>query len=453
LIFFAGTLDEFDFRLAYLEKRATKGVHFSPELFQEQYLSIEAELKTYGIRTLSNIVEKELPQNDSLLLALHSRYNTWINGHQADRTTEAISHDVRMLEYVRRTQATSADTIDEAGIVFLTCDRLLARFAASESTRGRRIPACVTVETWMQYVAPLLPRLDDYEAGFLNFLSSPFMTQSPLSFDDAAQVLTRIETHAKRSDEAAVEMLYGTRARRFAATIAGKAPAEKERLIDDTYAKEVDNVDSRFQKDLADAARALEEREARSRELESLREKELVERRQLEETTAKTERERATLREKLETEAATRQDLESTLARANESRLAALADAAAATGEIQTRKRQASVQGWVISVLLAIVALLVTWDHVRHIASASLAGSVIAFWVLNQRMRNRSWALRWCLPAVVCGSIGILALISWNASSANNWLNQHQGFLAVLQVITPFGLLLWGWMSKQKPQA
>jgi hypothetical protein len=434
------TLDEFDFRLAYLQERKKRGVGYTPELFQERHLAIESDIRDLGVKILPNATDK-IPDSDPALLSLHSRYNTWINGHTANRTAEAISHDVRLLEYVRREQLSSATTIDEAGIVFLTSDRLLARFAATEFNRidRRHVPACISVETWMQYVAPLLPRLSDYEAGFLNFLSAPFVTRSPLSFDDAAQVLARIESQSERSDEAVIEMLYGKRAETFAIKITGKGQYERERIIDSEYSDEVIKIENRHAEELA--ARDLAHRAAREAELTEFRKKSDAERDVL---TVKIEEESAGRRNiaaDLESERATRAALESKLDKENNERLRAESAAKSLADTTERSHRHVKILSLLVSLLIGVVLVISTWGKQNRFTSISLGLAAPLFWGIQERFRHDRWPRRWLLPGLACALLAAVVVAPFVVPELGKWLNEHQGLVGFWQLAFPIVIL------------
>jgi hypothetical protein len=444
-----GTLEEFDFRLAFLQERKKRGRFYTTEVFQERYLAVERHVQEQSVRILEGEVEREVRADDEQLLNVHSQYNTWLNSHEKDRTGEAVAHDARVLEFVRRRQRPNSDTLDAAGWVFLTCDRALAGFEAHSMTRDRRrgVPSCVTLEAWMQYVAPLLPRVEDYERGFLNFLSVPFFNPSPMKFEDAAEVLARIETQESLSQGAAMAVLYGTRARAHAERLTRSRREERQSVIDQAYQEEVRFVEEDHRAEVAALNATLERAK---RETERVRSDATVREQMGVEAESRLRRELADLvsrqdamsgrleRIKVEYDEAETRWKE----RCERERAERRATEEAAKVRSVVLERRARWQARGIISLLAIVTGLVMYLWTQGMAVATgVALCVPIFAVISEKLRSRVAGVRYGVAGTVSGAVAVAVTIPNVVGSLNVLLQDHQGLVSGAQLVAP--VVVW----------
>lgn len=162
---------------AYYKRYADTGVKWDDWI--QPFLSIEAMLEEAGIEVTDIYEEaiekdKKLEEETNRIYEVSKEYVERVSGGQP-LNIEICRHDAFLRLFSIRLRKGKPNEFMKAGAWCVTLDSKLPRYERLERHRLRDVPVFVLTELWMQYIGPMAPKTEDWNALARSLLLSPYL--------------------------------------------------------------------------------------------------------------------------------------------------------------------------------------------------------------------------------------------------------------------------------------
>lgn len=200
---------------AYYERYADTGVKWDDWI--QPFLAIEAMLEELGIEVTAIYEEaiekdKKLEEETNRIYEVSKEYVERVSGGQLN--IEICRHDAFLRLLSIRLRKGKPHEFMKAGAWCVTLDSKLPRYERIERHRLRDIPVFVLTELWMQYIGPMAPKTEDWNALARSLLLSPYLmvtVPSAPSTERIHRTAARIAEYKDFNPELATRILLNAR--------------------------------------------------------------------------------------------------------------------------------------------------------------------------------------------------------------------------------------------------
>lgn len=187
-----------------LHCRDTHEVLTPDEFCEELILNIKYRLTLEGI----SVVEEGCDQVDAdkATTAAHVAGLERFYVGKDEKSLPVLEHDAKMRCLVERLRGNVDRSLSNAGYLFITYDRHLARWATYPESDAT--PFAVTVDAWLGRLRNLHPRVKDYDETLALLLDTPALhVPDILTHEQVMKVILRISAHERSTPEMNVQHL------------------------------------------------------------------------------------------------------------------------------------------------------------------------------------------------------------------------------------------------------
>jgi hypothetical protein len=282
----AGVLAE-AFRLespigAYYKRYAETGVKWDDWI--HKFLAVEAMLGEAGIEVTDAYQEaiekdKKLEEETNRIYEVSREYTERLSGGQP-LSIDICRHDAFLRLLCIRLRKGKPHEFMKAGVWCVTLDSKLPRYERIESHRLRDIPVFVLTDAWMQYIGPMTPKTEDWNALARSLLLSPYLmvrVPSAPSPERIHRTAAKIAEYKDMSPQLATRILLNLRLQESIKGLEYDEFDEKvggvieEALLEEYYEKEGQLKSSIEQ--ISTLSQEIDEREGKEKTLEQSQER------------------------------------------------------------------------------------------------------------------------------------------------------------------------------------
>ena len=234
---------------AYYKRYADTGVKWDDWI--QRFLAVEAMLEEAGIE-VTDVYEEALEKDKKLEEETNRIYEVsweYTERHSSGQplNMEICRHDAFLRLLCTRLRKGKPHEFMKAGVWCVTLDGKLPRYERIERHRLKDTPVFVLTDIWMQYIGPMTPRTEDWNALARSLLLSPYLmvrVPSAPSTERIHRTAAKIAEYKNFSPQLATRMLLNAR---FQDSIKGLEDAEfnekvggviEEALLEEYYENE-----------------------------------------------------------------------------------------------------------------------------------------------------------------------------------------------------------------------
>lgn len=190
---------EINYHRAYLETGMDVHTFFSPYRHSDVLLN-EREIKTYPDESADELSQQRISE-------MSKEYEEFLRVRGRDKPSKTITHDMTVLDVVRRLRSTASSTLD-AGALMITCDFSLYAFDWETSKHHGCKPCTVLPNLFWQIVHPFIPADDNFYQAFAQTFAIPeFRTISSGAADACSKMASIMAAYKDFPEDTALRML------------------------------------------------------------------------------------------------------------------------------------------------------------------------------------------------------------------------------------------------------
>lgn len=233
---------------AYYKRYAVTGVGWDD--WVQPFLAIEAGLSELNIE-VTDMYQDEIEADVRLVEEANRIYETSHDYYERIwgrlLTDEICRHDAFLRLFVVRLRKGKPEEFVQAKAWCITRDSKLPRYERIERHRPGDVPVFILVEHWMQFVGPIIPRTEDWDALARSLLLSPFLRArigESASIEKIHRAASRIAEYRNYSAQLAMRVLLNSRFQEAVKTMPEAEFEEEvkavleESLLDEYYKQE-----------------------------------------------------------------------------------------------------------------------------------------------------------------------------------------------------------------------
>lgn len=265
---------------AYYKRYADTGVKWDDWI--QRFLAVEAMLEEAAIEVTDVYEEaiekdKKLEEETNRIYEVSQEYTKRLSGQPLG--IEICRHDAFLRLLCIRLRKGKPHEFMKAGVWCVTLDSKLPRYERIERHRLRDTPVFVLTDVWMQYIGPMTPKTEDWNALARSLLLSPYLmvrVPSAPSTERIHRTAAKIAEYKDFSPQLATRILLNARLQESIIGLENDEFDEKvggvieEALLGEYYEKE-GQLQSSIEQSSA-LSKEIDERKGKERKLEESQE-------------------------------------------------------------------------------------------------------------------------------------------------------------------------------------